>query len=92
MNLRLEQRKWARGSHTSMWTTWQKKRCAPPLVEADWHALCQALFQGIVSRHRRRKLERAVGVQKPQEAQKAEALWKMNAAKNVGEEYQGFGA
>ena len=30
---------------------------------------------------------RAVRVKKPQEAQKAEALWKMNAAKEAGEEY-----
>ena len=30
---------------------------------------------------------RAVGVKKPQEAQKAKALWKMKAAKEAGEEY-----
>ena len=30
---------------------------------------------------------RAVGVKKPQEAQKANALWKMKAAKETGEEY-----
>ena len=28
-----------------------------------------------------------MGVQKPQEAQKAEALWKMKAARDAGEEY-----
>ena len=28
-----------------------------------------------------------VGVEKPQEAQKAKALWKMKAAKDAGEEY-----
>ena len=30
---------------------------------------------------------RAVGVKKPQEAQKAKALWKMKAAKGAGEEH-----
>ena len=30
---------------------------------------------------------RAVGVKKPQETQKARALWKMKAAKEAGEEY-----
>ena len=29
----------------------------------------------------------AVGVKKPQEAQKAKARWKMKAAKDAGEEY-----
>ena len=32
-------------------------------------------------------MSRAVGVEKPQEAQKAKALWKMKAAKDAGEEY-----
>ena len=32
---------------------------------------------------------RAVGVKKPQEAQKAKAIWKMKAAKDAGEEYYG---
>ena len=35
----------------------------------------------------KKKLSRAVGVKKPQEAQKAKALWKMKAAKDAGEEY-----
>ena len=30
---------------------------------------------------------RGMGVKKPQEAQKAKALWKMKAAKDAGEEY-----
>ena len=30
---------------------------------------------------------RAVGVKKPQEAQKAKAVWKMKATKDAGEEY-----
>ena len=32
-------------------------------------------------------MNKAVGVKKPQEAQKAKALWKMNAAKDAGEQY-----
>ena len=32
-------------------------------------------------------MSRAVAVKKPQEAQKAKALWKMKAAKDAGEEY-----
>ena len=34
-----------------------------------------------------KEMSRAVGVKKPQEAQKAKALWKMKAAKDAGEEY-----
>ena len=34
-----------------------------------------------------KEMSRAVGVKKPQEAQKAEALWKKKAAKDAGEEY-----
>ena len=34
-----------------------------------------------------KEMSRAVGDQKPQEAQKAKALWKMKAAKDAGEEY-----
>ena len=32
-------------------------------------------------------MTRAVWVKKPQEAQKAKALWKMKAAEDAGEEY-----
>ena len=32
-------------------------------------------------------MSRAVGVKKPQKAQKAKALWKMKAAEDAGEEY-----
>ena len=32
-------------------------------------------------------MSRAVGIKKPQEAQKAKSLWKMKAAKDAGEEY-----
>ena len=36
---------------------------------------------------RTEKMSRAVGVKKPQEAQKAKALWKMKVVKDAGEEY-----
>ena len=34
-----------------------------------------------------KEMSRAVGVKKPQEAQKAKAVWKTKAAKEAGEEY-----
>ena len=34
-----------------------------------------------------KEMSRAVGVKKPQEGQKAKALWKIKAAKDAGEEY-----
>ena len=63
------------------------------MVDADWHALCQALYEGIEGEDwgeffvSYKELSRAVGVKKPQEAQKAKALWKMKVAKDAGEEY-----
>ena len=40
MNWRFEQRKWVRGSHTSMSTTLQRRGGVPQ------HAFCQALYKG----------------------------------------------
>ena len=59
----------------------------PHLVDADWHAFCQALYKGIDGEDwgelfdACKEMSRAVGVKKPQEAQKAKALWKMKAAR-----------
>ena len=70
-----------------------KGRWGPPWVDADWHAFCQALYKGIEGEDwgevydAYKEMSRAVGVEKPQEAQKAKALWKMKAAKDAGEEY-----
>ena len=70
-----------------------KERWGPPLVDTDWHAFCQALYKGIEGEDwgelfdAYKEMSRAVGVKKPQEAQKAKALWKMKAAKDAGEEY-----
>ena len=60
----------------------------PPLVDADWYAFCQALYKGIEGEdweemyESYKEMSRAVGVKKPQEAQKAKALWAMKAAKD----------
>ena len=69
-----------------------KERCGPPLVDYDWHAFCQALFQGIEGNDWKemyesyKEMRRAVGVRK-QEAQKAKALFKMKAPKDRREEF-----
>ena len=71
----------------------EQERWGPHLVDADWYAFCQALYNGIEGEDRvemyfsYKEISRAVGVQMPQEAQKAKALWKMKAAKDAGEEY-----
>ena len=70
-----------------------KRTWSPPLVGADWHAFCQALYKGIEGEDWRelfdayKEMSRAVGVKKPQEVQKAKAIWTMKAAKDAGEEY-----
>ena len=70
-----------------------KERWGLLLVDADWHAFSQALYKGIEGEDwgglydAFTEMSRAVGDQKPQEAQKGKALWKMKAAKDAGEEY-----
>ena len=70
-----------------------QERWGPPLVDADLYAFCQALYKGIdgedwgESHDAYKEMSRAVAVKKPQEAQKARALWKMKAATDAGEEY-----
>ena len=60
----------------------------PPKVDADWYAFCQALYKGIEGEDWEdmcdsyKEISRAVGERKPQEAQKAKALWAMTAAKD----------
>ena len=71
----------------------EQERWGPHLGDADWYALCQALYKGIEGTDWEemylscKEMSRAVGVKKPQEAQKAKALWEMKAAKDAGEEY-----
>ena len=70
-----------------------KERWGPPLVDADWHAICHVLYKGIEGEDwgelydAYKEMNRTVRVKKPQEAQKVKVLWKMKAAKDAGEEY-----
>ena len=63
----------------------------PPLVDADWYAFCQALYKGIGGKDWEEMYDSCkimssmdVGVKKPQEAQKARALWAMKSARSCG--------
>ena len=62
-------------------------------INVDHIDKCQAFFKGIEGEDwgevydSYKEMSRAVGVKKPQEAQKAKALWKMKAAEDAGEEY-----
>ena len=63
-----------------------------PLVGADQYAFCQALYKGIEGKdweeiYDSYKVNKAVGVKKRQEAQKARALWSRKAAKDRKEEF-----
>ena len=82
-----------------MSTTLSRKHGPPPplpsspLVDANWYAFCQALYKGIEGEdweemyNSHKAMSRAVGVKKPQESQKAKALWAMKAAKDRKEEF-----
>ena len=77
-----------------MSTTLKKKGGCHPSVDYDWYAFCQALYTGIEGEDWEemcevlQRNEQGGGiVKKPQEAQKAKALWKMKAAEEAGEEY-----
>ena len=56
------------------------ERWSPLLVDAYWYAFCQALYQGVEGEDWEemyvsyKVTSEAVGVKKPQEAQKAKAL------------------
>ena len=71
----------------------EPERWSPVLVDADWYAFCQPLYKGIEGEDWEemydsyRVMNVAVGVKKPQEAQKARALWAMKAAKDRREEF-----
>ena len=76
-----------------MSNTLSRKDGGPPLVDADWYAFCQALYKGIEGEDWEemydsyKVMSRAVDVKKPQEAQKAKALWAMRAAKDRKDEF-----
>ena len=63
------------------------------LVDADWHAVCHAIYTGIESREweelydHYKEMSKAAGVRKLSESQKAKALWKMKAAKDRRDDF-----
>ena len=63
------------------------------MVDAVWHAFCQAIYIGIEGRdweelyEHYKKMSRAAEIRKPNESQKARALWKMKAARYSGKEF-----
>ena len=66
------------------------ERWGPPLVHADWHAFCQAIYKGDEWEelyYDVRELSQAAGAKKPSESQKAKALWAMKIAWDRSEEY-----
>ena len=72
----------------------EPERCCPPLVVADWYAFCQALYKGIEGKDWEemydsyKEMSKALeSKKKPQEAQKAKALWAVRAAKDRQEEF-----
>ena len=62
----------------------EENKWGPPLVNAAWHAVCQAIFKGIEEKERE---ELSAGARKLSESQKAKAIWAKKAAKDRGEEY-----
>ena len=63
------------------------------LVDADWHPFCQAIYKGIEGEDWEelydchKETSKAAGVKRPNENQKAKALWKMKAARDSGEDF-----
>ena len=68
----------------------EKERWSSTLVDYDWYAFCWALSKASMENWENvfshKEMSRAVGVKKPQEAQKAKTLWNMKAAKAASEE------
>ena len=63
-------------------------RWEPPLVDEDWHAICQATYKGVeeigMGEHVLRKYvetHKAVNLKKPKINKKARALWALRNAK-----------
>ena len=70
-------------------------RWRPPLVDADWHAFCQAIYKcielkaanGRSCNEHYKDMSKAGGARKPSESQKARALWRMKAARDRSDEF-----
>ena len=62
------------------------------MVDADWHAFCQAIYKGIEGSEweefyeHHKEMSKAGRVRKPNARQKAKALWKVKAGRDSGEE------
>ena len=63
-------------------------RWEPPLVDADWHAFCRAMYKGFEGEEweelycHYREMSTATGTKKLSESQRGNALWAMKAAKD----------
>ena len=68
------------GSSRTFIDTAHVERWRPPLVDADWHAFCQAIYQGFEEQEWEtmffyfKDLHQAVGTKKPGENRKASSL------------------
>ena len=69
------------------------ERWGPPLVDADWHALCQSIYKGIEGKEweevccHHREVSKATGAAKPSGSEKAKALQAMKGAWDRGADY-----
>ena len=69
-----------------------KERWSPPLVVADWHAFCQALYKKSIARRRLgeslydayKEMSSTVGVEKPQEAKKGKSPLENEGSQGCG--------
>ena len=66
-------------------------RWVPPLVDEDWHAICQAVFQGVDGSeweamcNTHKELHQAVHCETSRENKKARALWPLERSKRTKE-------
>ena len=73
-------------------------RCGPPLVDEDWHAPCQAIFQGVEGSEWETRYYKCVelhqGVKSKQSGdnKKARALWSLKEAKDKGIDFYDLGS
>ena len=65
----------------------------PPLVDADWHAFCQAIYKGIGGEEweelycHNREMSRVTGAKNHVRVKKQEPFWAMKAGKDREEVY-----
>ena len=74
--------------------TYQVERWEPPLVDADWHAFCQAVCKGIEGKEweacctiTAESCFRRQGPKRFSDSQKVKALWTMTAARDRDDEF-----